>query len=164
MRLTVIAAAALLVGGCSFRPTPVPLAGDRTSIIALAGTWTGTYRGTESGRTGNITFTIQVSGDTAFGDVLMESPPGIPVVQPADDPRAHQAHARGPRLLAVRFLDIVGGQVEGALEQYVAPDCDCTVFTTFTGYVRGDTVRGTFITRGRLIAAQTGVWAVARNK
>ena len=163
MRFTVIAAA-VLVGGCHYRPTPVPLAGDRASISALAGTWTGTYRGTESGRTGNITFTIQVTGDSAFGDVLMESPPGVPVVQPADDPRTHRGHARGPRMLAVRFIDIIGGEVEGQLEPYIAPDCDCTVNTTFRGYVRGDTVRGTFLTRGQLIAAQTGVWAVARGR
>jgi hypothetical protein len=164
MRFTVIAAAALLVGGCHYRPTPVPLAGSRTSIMALAGTWNGVYHGTESGRSGSISFTIQVSGDSAFGDVLMETPPGAPVIQPADDPRIHRMHARGPHLLAVRFVDIVGGEVQGELEPYVAPDCDCTVVTTFNGYVRADTVRGTFVTRGQLIAAQTGVWAVTRSR
>lgn len=163
MRFTLIAAAVLVASGCHYRPTPVPIVGDRPSVAALAGTWTGTYRGTESGRAGSITFTIQFSGDSAFGDVLMESPPGVPVIQPADDPRAHRAHAREARLLAVSFVDVVGGEVQGELEPYVAPDCDCTVVTTFRGFVRADTVRGTFVTRGRLIHPQTGVWAVVRR-
>jgi len=67
-------------------------------------------------------------------------------------------------MLAVRFIDVVGGLVEGDLEPYVAPDCDCTVYTTFSGAVPGDSIRGTFTTRGRLIAPQSGVWAVARNR
>ena len=164
MRFAIFGAAALLVGGCHYRPTPVPLSGDRSSIATLAGTWTGSYRGTETGRTGSITFTIKVSGDSAFGDVLMETPLGAPALQPVDDPTAHRAHASGARLLAVRFVDIFGGDVEGALEPYLAPDCDCTVVTRFTGRVFGDTIRGTFATRGRMIATQTGAWVVVRNK
>lgn len=164
MRFTAIAAAAAIVGACHYTPTPVPLSGERSSIHALAGTWTGTYRGTESGRTGSITFTIRSDADSAFGDVLMESAPGVSVVQPADDPRVHRAHVSNPRLLAIRFIDIIGGEVEGALEPYVAPDCDCTVTTRFTGRVIADTIRGTFITRGNMMAPQTGVWAVMRER
>ena len=163
MRFAVIGAAALLVGGCHYNPMPVPVSGDRSSIAQLAGTWNGTYLGPETGRKGNISFTIHVSGDSAYGDVLMEPPPGLMVFHPADDPIAHRKHAGSATLLAVRFIDIVGGSVEGALEPYVAPDCDCTVSTTFSGWVRGDTVRGTFTTRGRLIQPQSGVWAVARG-
>ena len=84
-------------------------------------------------------------------------------IGPADDPATHRSHARGPQMLAVRFVDIHGGEVEGALEPYVAPDCACTVSTMFRGVVRGDTIRGTFLTRGRLINDQTGVWGVMRQ-
>ena len=167
MRPAVIGIAAVLLSGCQFRPTPVPMSGDPASLAALAalaGTWRGTYRGTQSSRTGSITFTVRANGDSAFGDVLMEASTGMTVVHPADDPIAHRQHASQPRLLAVRFVEIVGGEVEGVLEPYVAPDCDCTVTTTFTGRVIADTVRGTFITRGRLIAPQTGVWAATRQR
>lgn len=164
MRFAAICLAAVLVAGCHYTPTPVHLTGERSSIRQLAGTWNGTYLGTQSGRRGSMSFTIQVAGDSAFGDVLMEMPPGVRVVEPADDPIRHARHARGPAMLAIRFVDIVGGSVEGALEPYVAPDCDCTVVTRFTGFVRGDTIRGTFVTRGRLISPQTGVWAVARSR
>jgi hypothetical protein len=161
-----LAAATLALGtlaACSYRPAPVTLAGDAGSIRALAGTWTGMYTGTESRRTGSITFTIQVAGDSAFGDVLMEAPPGAGVFSPADSPAAHRAHARNAQLLAVRFVVILGGEVSGELEPYNAPDCDCTVRTTFTGYVRADSITGTFLTRGREIGPQTGVWGVARK-
>jgi hypothetical protein len=163
-RLLLIGAAALLTGGCQFRSTPVPMSGDRSSIAALAGTWTGTYRGAQTERTGSITFTIRANADSAFGDVLMQAPPGAPTVQPADDPAMHRLHARRPQLLAIRFVAIHGGEVEGGLEPYIAPDCDCTVTTRFTGRVVGDTIRGTFVTRGALVGPQTGVWAVMREK
>ena len=164
MRFAAITAAALLVAGCHYQPTPIPMTGDRSNIKELAGTWTGTYRGTESGRTGSINFTIKVTADSAFGEVMMDTPVGVPVLQPADDPARHRLHASSPGLLAIRFVDIYGGSVEGALEPYIAPDCDCTVTTTFTGSVRGDTIRGTFLTRGRMMSAQTGVWAVVRER
>jgi hypothetical protein len=161
MRLALFTAAALLTGACHYNPTPVPLSGERSSIRALRGDWTGTYRGTESGRTGIITFTIRTDADSAFGEVYMESPNGV---QAADDPRVHQLHVSNPRYLAIRFVDVIGGEIEGALEPYVAPDCDCTVTTRFTGRVVADTIRGTFITRGQMIVPQTGVWAIMRQK
>jgi hypothetical protein len=163
-RLLLIGVATLLAGGCHYRPTPVPMAGDRSSIARLAGDWTGTYRGTQTDRTGSITFTIRADADSAFGDVLMEAPPGAPVIQAADGPIAHRAHARGPQLLAVKFVGIHEGEVQGALEPYIAPDCDCTVTTRFTGRVVADTIRGTFVTRGALIGPQIGVWTVTRSQ
>ena len=164
MKRILIGAVALLVGGCHFQPTPVPVSGEQRSILALAGTWVGTYRGFETGRTGSITFTIRSTADSAFGDVLMEAPPGVPVVQPADDPRVHQLHARSSRLLAIRFVDIYGGAVEGAMEAYIAPDCECEVYTRFTGRVDGETIRGTFLTQGKLISPQKGEWVVTRGR
>jgi hypothetical protein len=140
------------------------MSGDRSSILKLTGSWSGTYLGTETNRRGGITFLIQVTGDSAFGDVLMDIPPGVPNIRPADDPRVHQLHSRGPRLLTIRFVDISGGGIEGVLEPYVAPDCDCEVVTRFTGRVVGDTIQGTFVTRGRLIAPQTGTWSATRDK
>jgi hypothetical protein len=163
-RFSLIAAAALVVGGCHYNPTPVPMAGDRSTIAQLAGDWAGTYRGMETDRTGSIMFTIRASGDSAFGDVLMETPPGTARIMPADDPSRHHLHARSPQLLAIKFVAIHGGDVEGAIEPYIAPDCDCTVTTRFTGHIVRDSIGGTFITRGALIGPQTGVWSVKRNR
>ena len=159
-----VGVAAIALAGCHYQPTPVPVSGEQSHILALAGTWVGNYRGIESGRTGSITFTITTTADSAFGDVLMEAAPGVTMVQPADDPRVHQLHARSSRLLAIRFVDIYGGSVEGAMEPYIAPDCECEVYTRFTGRVEGNTIRGTFFTHGRLISPQTGEWSVTRSK
>jgi hypothetical protein len=163
MKRMLIASAAALIAGCHYRPTPVPVAGDPPWIASLAGTWTGIYQGTESGRAGSITFTMRASGDSAFGDVMMDASESR-VFQPVDDPVQHRAHANSARLLAIRFVEVAGGRIEGALEPYIAPDCDCTVTTTFSGAVRADTIRGTFITQGRMLNRQTGVWSVTRSK
>ena len=164
LRLLFVGAAALLVGGCHYQPTPVPMAGDRSTIVLLAGNWIGTYRGTQTDRSGSITFTIRSNADSAFGDVLMETPPGAPRITAADAPTIHKLHARSPQLLAIKFVAIYGGDIEGALEPYNAPDCDCIVTTRFTGRVVGDSISGTFMTRGALVGPQTGVWAVKRTK
>lgn len=166
MRIGSIAAGVSLVllAACQYHPAPVAIAGDPGTIRSLAGTWTGNYLGTDSRRSGSIVFTIRVEGDSAFGDVMMEQPLGVPVLLPADDPMQHRVHARSPQLLAVRFVAVIGGEVSGALEPYVAPDCDCAVRTTFTGRVRGDSIAGTYETRGSLIGVQTGTWGVLRKR
>jgi len=55
--------------------------------------------------------------------------------------------------------------VSGVLDAYRDPQCDCAVETTFTGTVNGDTIDGTYTTRGtQANAPQTGTWRVKRNK
>lgn len=54
--------------------------------------------------------------------------------------------------------------VTGVLDAYRDPQCDCPVETTFTGRLNGDTIDGTFATRGSQLAAQqTGTWRVKRT-
>jgi hypothetical protein len=163
MRSFIVPAVVGFAVACHPNPTPVPTYGHPSSIAALAGKWSGTYQGTQSGRNGSISFTIRVTGDSAYGDVLMDWPPGIPIVRPIDDPAAHRLHAPDARFLAIIFVAVGATEVEGALEPYVAPDCECTVRTVFGGQVRGDTIRGTFITRGAMLAPQTGVWIIVRR-
>jgi hypothetical protein len=53
--------------------------------------------------------------------------------------------------------------VSGVLDAYRDPQCDCPVVTTFTGTLNGDTIDGTFATRGSQTAApQIGTWRVKR--
>jgi hypothetical protein len=57
-----------------------------------------------------------------------------------------------------------GDTVSGVLDAYRDPQCDCSVLTTFTGRVNGDTIDGMFLTRGSQTAApQTGTWRVKRT-
>jgi len=65
--------------------------------------------------------------------------------------------------LRIDFVNVSFGGVRGVLEPYIAPDCKCTVTTRFTGAIVGDTIRGTFITRGDVIGIRDGVWFMVRR-
>jgi hypothetical protein len=87
---------------------------------------------------------------------------GIPI-RPADPADEHRAHVRVPQALRIDFVAVAGDQVAGALEPYIAPDCDCVVTTRFLGKRVGDNITGTFRTRGPGGWMQEGTWAVARR-
>ena len=76
MRVTIVAALAVVAMGCRTRLDPVPVAGVHTEVEQLIGDWDGTYSSSESRRTGSIFFQITAHGDSAFGDVLMPVTPG----------------------------------------------------------------------------------------
>ncbi len=154
--------AVLLLAGCRYHPVPVPVQAERGALAGLAGEWTGTYVGEQTGRTGNITFRITERGDSAFGDVLMAPVDGV-YARPVDAPGEHLRHAGSPQLLSIAFVALAGRRVRGTLEPYVAPDCQCRVRTTFTGTIAGDIVSGTFVTRTEDGVEQTGRWRVTRE-
>ena len=43
-------------------------------------------------------------------------------------------------------LAVEGGAVQGTMDPYHDPQCDCQVNTTFVGRISGDTIEGTFTT------------------
>ena len=164
MHLPPIVPVVLVLAACGpMRATPVALRGERTEIASLAGRWRGEYEGLDSGRGGNMTFVLRAGSDSATGDVLME-PRGTPVVYRAvDEGPRHLAHASGSQLLAVSFVAVSGGEVSGTLEPYIAPDCSCTVTTTFRGRIAADTMSGTFTTTAPILTAQNGRWRMVRE-
>jgi hypothetical protein len=161
-RLLAIAAAAALIA-CHYTPPPVLLQGTPPEIATLAGEWDGEYSGAQSGRVGSISLRITAGRDTAIGDVWMVATNGQRMVA-AHDARDHRTHARTADMLHVTFVRVAAGRVSGALEPYTAPDCQCTVTTTFSGAVSGDIVEGTFVTRGPGGLEQTGRWRVSRRR
>ena len=163
MRAIALLVTILLATACRYRPEPIPIQGDRSDIARLSGTWVGEYTGTSTGRSGSITFTLKAGTDSAFGDVLMVPSGTMNPILPADNPADHRGHARSPQVLQMSFVSISGGRVSGTLEPYVAPDCACTVRTTFTGTITSDAVEGTFVTRGPGGLEQTGRWRVMRR-
>ena len=71
-------------------------------------------------------------------------------------------HVRSPQQLRIDFVAIQADSVRGVLEPYIAPDCECTVSTTFVGQVRGDDIKGTFVSRtGGRVRAE-GQWEMKR--
>jgi len=161
-RLAFFAAATLAACG-TYHQKPVVVSGPRDRIAALAGQWEGAYYGNDSRRYGSILFTVRASGDSAYGDVLMQrdngSTPGA-----SDASAQHPTPAAIPQLLSISFVSVSDSAVRGRLKPYTAPDCQCTVTTVFTGRQRGDSIEGTFITEGQLLAAQIGHWRVVRKR
>ena len=153
----------VLLAGCRQQPAPLAIPANPESVRALAGTWEGTYGGADARRTGTITLAIRVAGDSAVGEVLMAPPAGARLPRPDDDPASHRRHASSPTRLAVKFVAAAGGEVTGALEPFVPSDCDCTATTIFTARVFGDTISGTFETRGETMATQSGKWRALRK-
>ena len=138
----IVAAMALTIActACRYQPQAVPLQAAPADISALTGRWEGQYVGRETGRSGSIVFMIQAGKDTAYGDVLMgyEAERMNHSLTAADVASGeHARHASAPELLRVSLMRIIGGQVEGILEPYIAPDCHCTVTTTFRGAISG---------------------------
>jgi hypothetical protein len=151
-----------LAAGCKTAPpTPVQLQGDPRSISGLAGSWTGEYWGAAGGRGGSLSFSLRAGSDSLYGDVTMVDPRGQPV-RSADPSDVHAAHAASSQALRIDFVAVRADSVRGTLEPYIAPDCECTVNTTFFGQVRSDKIAGTFVTRGGGRVRAEGSWEMRR--
>ena len=152
----------LVAGACRYVPSASPLQGAPADIAALAGRWDGEFWSDASGRRGTLQFTIREGTDTLYGDVVL-TPGGTggPVIAADARDAVHLRHSRAPELLHIRFVGVHGVMVEGELEPYVAPDCECVVVTEFVGRVVGDSIAGTYTTHGSYVRQQ-GRWGVRR--
>ena len=162
-RLLTGALAVALITGCgSTSQMPVRLQGDPASMARLAGTWTGQYWGGGGGRGGSLSFTLRSGTDSLYGDVTMIDSRGQQI-RAADQTGEHAMHARSPQHLRIDFVAVRADSVRGVLEPYVAPDCNCTVSTTFFGQVRGNEIKGTFQTRSGGRVQAEGAWEMKRS-
>jgi hypothetical protein len=160
IRWTLLAVAASVA--CASTPETVPLVGSTSDVSSLVGEWSGEYEGASSGRSGSIVFVLRSVADTARGDVMM-IPRASGEQSNAENRRAPLA-LRSGQVLTIAFVRVAGGAVAGTLDPYTDPDCKCTVQTTFTGTLRGNTIEGTFVTRGsQLPSEQRGRWRVTRS-
>src|SRR5262245_35307512 len=122
-------AALTSLGACASTMSSVPVKGTDKDLSRLTGQWEGTYESTASGREGTIAFSLAVGRHTAEGKVTMTVAAG------------------DVRPLQIEFLAIdEAGSVNGKLEPYVDPACNCNVETEFTGELRGGMIDGTFVT------------------
>ena len=155
-RLALLALSLALLPGCSSTPPPpVPVGGDEAALAALGGEWTGEYWSGSTGRRGAIRFRMQSDASAAFGDVWMSpSPHERAATGPGSGPSSATGAAEP---LQIRFVRVgEQGVVSGTMEPYRDPDCACMVSTTFHGTIEGDTIRGTYTTRGPRTHRETG--------
>ncbi len=166
-RAVVAASAALgiatVLAACTATPSPVHVVGTRSEVALLSGDWEGEYSSVETGRSGNISFSLKAGTDTAFGDVVM-----VPraIAPSTSDPRsALPATPPAPQVLPISFVRVATSTISGTLSPYKSPDCGCTLSTVFRGTIGGDRIEGTFITSHSDHSApqQQGRWWVKRK-
>jgi hypothetical protein len=168
VRITQLGLAAFVCASlaCASKPAPITVTGDVGDRASLAGKWSGEYTSPATGRSGSIVFNLSPSGDAANGDVVM-IPRGygkalVPYSNATTAAGATMPAAAASQVLTIKLVRVSGDTVSGVLDAYRDPECDCPVVTTFTGTHNGDTIEGTFSTRGSTNTPQTGTWRVKR--
>jgi hypothetical protein len=162
-----LAACAGVVLACASKPTPITVTGDSGDRASLAGKWAGEYNSPATGRSGSIVFNLSPAGDAANGDVVMVPRGYGKALVPYNAPTTAGMQTQtvgASQVLTIKLVRVTGDTVSGVLDAYRDPQCDCPVVTRFTGTISGDTIDGTFVTRGAQTAApQTGTWRVKRT-
>jgi len=139
LRVTLLSVVLLACGGGQ---KDFAVKGNDNELVRLAGEWKGDYKSNETGRSGPVTFSLQVGQHTAEGEILMS----------------------GTTPLKIEFVQVKSGQVRGTIGPHPDPGCSCQVETSFLGTLAGDTLSGTFETKlGATGQVQTGAWTVTRQ-
>ena len=132
-----------LVAACGASQKEVAVQGTDLDLARVAGNWVGEYQGNESGRTGPVSFTLEMGKHTAEGEVMMG----------------------GATPLKIAFVKVKEDEVKGTIAPYTDPACSCEVETTFMGMVGNDAINGTFETKvSKTGQTQGGTWAVTRKR
>jgi hypothetical protein len=167
-RITGLVALSAVIIGCSWRQTPVPVAGDPQSIDRLVGNWAGEYSSLQTGRSGSITFELAEENNSAYGDIVMVAKPGPMQVGAAErQPGSVQIQRATMEPLKIRFVRADNGRITGTLDTYKDPDCGCNLITTFEGaFTSENKIEGTFHSRGTDFGhvPADGKWSVTRQK
>jgi hypothetical protein len=159
-----VAFAAMAVTSCAATTAEIPLRGEPTALAALVGEWDGGYSSRDTGRSGSIWFKLTPGDDHAHGDGLMIPRDAEPYHR--YDPQSRPGSERLPlaQFLSVQFVVVRDGELRGELEPYWDPQCRCEARTTFTGYLKGDRLRGTFTTQLGSGGRAGGAWQVTRRR
>ncbi len=137
-----LVAVVLALASCGGGTSNVAVKGGELDVARLAGDWQGEYKGTESGRSGPISMSLQLGRHTADGTVLMG----------------------GATPLKISFVSIENNKVSGKIDPYTDPQCNCQVSTEFVGTLASGAIDGTFTTKilGK-DTEQHGVWQVKKK-
>ena len=137
-----------LIAACGSSMQSIEMKGADKDLMQLAGDWEGEYEvGDETKRKGKIAFNLTAGRHTANGQVLMYT----------------SADAK-PQPLKVSFVRVENGEINGVMDPYLDPQCQCQARTKFTGSQLGDIISGTFTTNlPTLNKERSGTWRVARN-
>jgi hypothetical protein len=155
---------ALLTFGCALREPAIELSAADSDLNPLVGKWRGEYLSQETGRTGDISFTLKSGESEASGAVVMSPRTDVTNTVSADRPMVLGVINGTPsRVLTIHFVRKEGREDIGVLDPYVSPDCACKVTTRFQGaLVNWRTIEGIYVTSSSDIAYTPthGSWKV----
>src|SRR5688500_3664118 len=114
-----------MLAACGASQKEVAVQGSDLDLARVAGDWQGEYKGTESGRTGPVSFSLQMGRHVAEGQVMIG----------------------GATPLKIEFVKVNKDEVKGTIVPYTDPTCSCEVQTTFMGTLGDDAINGTFETK-----------------
>ena len=149
-----------ILAACTYHPSSFPMYGRIDDRSRLAGEWLGEFSSAHPDRSGSIAVQIEPGRDSASGEVSVQA-------SHVGQRIRHQEQGFYPRastatVLRIRYMRAGESTVEGVLEPYYDPDCDCTVTTTFLGVLHGDSITGQYVGRGGWMMRQ-GAWRMGRR-
>ena len=145
---------------CASKSPGIEISSSDFDLNPLLGEWHGQYKGSETGRSGTIAFTLRAGEANASGNVVM-LPQSAGSNAPVDDP----SQAARRQVLTIHFVRKEGGNLIGTLDPYGDPECVCQVNTTFRGmFTDARTIEGTYTTVPSKAGTSvtTGTWKVTR--
>ena len=145
---------------CASKPPEIAVTSSDFDLNPLLGEWHGQYKGSATGRSGTIAFTLRAGEANASGNVVM-----IPQSAGSDAAAVDASQAAGRQVLTIHFVRKEGGSVTGTLDPYSDPECACRVNTTFQGtFTDARTIEGTYTTVPSKpgTGVTTGTWKVTR--
>jgi hypothetical protein len=167
-RLAYFSAAALVASAvsCASHPPSTEVTASDFDLNPLVGEWRGDYSSAQTGRKGTIAFTLRAGEAAASGNIIMIPRPDS-TLTPAERELLTNVASPGREVLKIHFIRKEGGNLNGTLDPYRDPECNCPVTTTFQGSFRdARTIEGTFSTvpsqPGRSVTG--GTWRVTRVK
>lgn len=166
--LSALALMSFAAAACALREPTIKLSADDSDLRPLVGKWTGGYSSSETGRSGDISFTLKDEHSEASGGIVMTvRAPVTNIVPPAQQMVQGVIEGADRQLLTIHFARKEGNAVLGLLDPYVDPACQCRVTTTFQGvFVDWRTIEGTYRTQSAdLVYTPTrGIWKVTLLK
>ena len=152
----IIAALAASTVACATKPPGIALTSSDFDLQPLVGVWRGDYSNPQTGRRGTIAFSLRAGESFASGNVVMIPKPDS-LLTAEERELASDVPSTGRSVIPIHFIRKEGGSLNGTLDPYRAPDCDCIVTTTFQGtFTTVPSKAGTSIT--------SGTWRVTRVK
>ena len=165
-KLIVATAMSALTLACATKPPGTDVSSSDFDLHPLVGVWRGDFKSSQTNRSGIVAFTLRAGESVAEGNVIMIPRPDS-LLTPEEREALDNVANGGRSVVPITFIRKEGGKMNGTLDPYRAPDCDCTVTTTFEGtFTNADTIEGTYTTVPSKAGASVtgGTWKVTRVK